>query len=143
MEDLSIAKERLKRKGLTLCIVKGEQILFETKCHGMAGFMRAIKELGEQLSRASIADKIVGKAVALLCLYAEIEAVYATVMSRKAKELFDENEVQAEWDELVENILSNCKPAACPFESLAAEINDPWEAYKKLKALHESLTQRR
>jgi hypothetical protein len=142
-EDLRVAKKSLERKGLTLCIVKGEQILFETKSHGMGGFLRAIEELGEGLDGASAADKIVGKAVALLSLYSGIGAIYASVMSKKAKELFEENGIQAEWDELVENILSECRPAACPFESLVAETCDPVEAYKKLKALHESLTQRR
>jgi thioredoxin 1 len=139
MEDLRAAKKRLRGKGFTLCIAKGEQILFETRAHGISGFLRAIEELGERLEGASAADKVVGKAVALLCLHAGIEAMYASVMSRRAKELFEENDVQAEWGELVDNILSNCEPAACPFESLAAKITDPAEAYKKLKALQESL----
>jgi hypothetical protein len=143
MEDLRIAKKRLRQKDLTLCIAKGEQILFETTSHGISGFLKAIEELGEGLKGASAADKIVGKAVAVLCLYAGIEGVYALVMSREAKELFEENAVHVEWDELVENILSNRKTATCPFERLAAETTDPAEAYKKLKALQDSLKQRR
>lgn len=143
MEDLRIAKKHLKEKGSTLTIVKGKQILFDTASHGISGFLRAIEELGERLNGASAADKIVGKAVAILCLPAGIEGVYASVMSREAKELFEENGIHAEWDELVGNILSNCKPATCPFEKLATEITDPSEAYKKLKALQDSLKQRR
>ncbi len=143
MEDLRIAKKHLKDEGSTLTIVKGKQILFDTASHGISGFLRAIEELGERLKGASAADKIVGKAVALLCLYAGIEGAYASVMSREAKELFEENGIHAEWGELVGNILSNCKPATCPFEKLATEITDPSEAYKKLKALHDSLKQRR
>lgn len=143
MEDLRIAKKHLKDEGSTLTIVKGKQILFDTASHGISGFLRAIEELGERLKGASAADKIVGKAVTLLCLYAGIEGAYASVMSREAKELFEENGIHAEWGELVGNILSNCKPATCPFEKLATEITDPSEAYKKLKALHDSLKQRR
>jgi uncharacterized linocin/CFP29 family protein len=143
MEDLRIAKKHLKEKGSTLTIVKGKQILFDTASHGISGFLRAIEELGERLNGASAADKIVGKTVAILCLPAGIEGVYASVMSREAKELFEENGIHAEWDELVGNILSNCKPATCPFEKLATEITDPSEAYKKLKALQDSLKQRR
>jgi hypothetical protein len=143
MEDLRIAKERLREKGLTLSIVKDKRILFETTSHGISGFLRAIEELVERLNGASAADKIVGKAVALLCLYARIDGVYASVMSREAKELFGENGVYAEWDELVGNIFASCKSATCPFERLATEIADPGEAYKKLKALQDSLKQRR
>jgi len=142
MEDLEIAKEHLKDEGTTLTIVKGKQIIFDTASHGISGFLKAIEELGEGLNGASAADKIVGKAVALLCFYAGIDGVYASVMSREAKKLFEESGIHAEWDELVGNILSNCKPATCPFEKLATEITDPSEAYKKLKALQDSLEQR-
>ena len=143
MEDLRIAKERLREKGLTLSIVKDKQTVFDTTSHGISGFLRAIEELGERLNGASAADKIVGKAVALLCLYAGIKGVYAMVMSIEAKELFEENVIHAEWNELVENVLSNSKSTTCPFERLAEEITDPSEAYKKLKALQDSLKQRR
>jgi hypothetical protein len=142
MEDLRIAKKRLGEEGLTLSIVKDEQVLFETASHGISGLLRAIQELGERLNGASVADKIVGKAIALLCLYARIEGVYGTVMSREAKKLFEENKVHAEWEELIGNILDNCKSATCPFERLTAGITDPEEAYKKLKALQDSLKQR-
>lgn len=142
LEDLRVAKNRLAEKGLTLCLVKDRQVLFETASHGISGFLIATEELGERLRGASAADKVVGKAVALMCLYTRIEAVYASVISRKARELFEQNAVRAEWNELVENILSNCKPTTCPFERLAAKINDPEEAYIKLKALQDSLKQR-
>lgn len=143
MEDLQIAKNRLSEKGLTLSIVKEKQILFETGSHGISGFLKAIEELGEGLNKASAADKVVGKAVALLCVWAGIDAVYASVMSRKARELFEENTVYAEWNELVETIVGNCMSTTCPFERLAARITDPAEAYKKIKALQDSLEQRR
>lgn len=141
MEDLRIAKRHLEEKGLTLSIVKNKHMLFETTSRGISGFLRAFEEVGERLDGASAADKIVGKAVALLCLQAGIERVYASVMSREAKELFEQNSIHAEWGELVGNILGNCKSATCPFEKLAAEITDPTEAYKKLKALQDSLEQ--
>ena len=143
MLDLDIAKRRLGEPGLTLCIVKDKHVLFETASHGISGFLRAIQELGERLNGASVADKIVGKAIALLCLYARIEDVYGSVMSVEAKKLFEENKVHAEWQELVGSILGDCKSATCPFEGLAAGITNPVEAYKKLKALQDSLKQRR
>jgi len=143
MEDLRIAKKRLKEKGLTLSIIKEKKILFETSSHGISGFLRAIKELGERLDKASAADKIIGKAVALLCLCAGIDRVYGSVMSREAQELFEESTVHAEWDELVDNIAGHFESETCIFEKLAAEITEPAEAYKKLKALHDSLEQRK
>ncbi|MGD0979058.1 MAG: DUF1893 domain-containing protein [Candidatus Bathyarchaeia archaeon] len=143
MGDLRIAKKRLGKEGLTLSIVKDGQVLFETASHGISGLLSAIQDLDERLNGASAADKIVGKAIALLCLYAKIEGVYGSVMTREAKKLFEENKVHAEWEELIRNILDNCRSATCPFDRLAAGITDPEEAYKKLKALQDSLKQRR
>jgi len=137
-----IAKKQLTEKGLTLSVVKDECVLFETASHGISGLLRAIQELGERLRGASVADKVVGRAIALLCLYAGVERVYGSVMSRAAKELFEENGVHAECGELIGSVLDECKSATCPFERLAAGISDPEEAYKKLKALQDSLKQR-
>lgn len=137
--DVECAKRRLVEKGLTLCVVKDGQVIFETFSRGISGFLRAIEELGEQLRGSSAADKVVGKAVALLCVYMEVKAVYGSVVSGKAKELFEEKKVKAEWNELVEDILSDCEPGTCPFERLASNIDDPAEAYIRLKALQGSL----
>lgn len=139
MEDMKYARDRLVEKGLALCFVKDEQVIFETSSRGISGFLRAIEEFDEQLRGASAADKVVGKAVALLCVYTGIRAVYASVVSRKAKELFEEKNVKVEWSELVEDILNDCEPGTCPFEKLASSIEDPAEAYIKLKALQDSL----
>jgi hypothetical protein len=143
LEDLRIAKRHLMEGGLTLSIVKDGCVLFETSSHGISGLLRAIQELDERLKGASVADTVVGRAIALLCFYAGVEGVYGSVMSRAAKELFEENGVHAEWEELIGSVLDECKSATCPFERLAAGISDPEEAYIKLKALHDSLKQRR
>jgi len=75
----------------------------------------------------------------LLCVYAKVEAVYATILSEKAKEVFEENAVYHEWDGLVKNILTANKARICPFEELATEISNPEDAYIRLKALQNSL----
>lgn len=139
MQDLEIAKKHLKEKNLTLSIVKNEETLFETKLHGISGFLAAIETLGNKLDGASVADRIVGKAIALLCVYARAKAVYAVTMSKEAKNVFEQHSIFHEWTNLVENILDVTKAKACPFESLAKEISNPKDAYIKLKTLQNSL----
>jgi len=141
--DLEIAKQLIEKEYLTLCIVKDEHVLFQTSSHGISGFLNAIHLLDGRLADASVADKVVGKAIALLCLYSKVRAVYGNVMSRGAKSLFEENMVRIEYDELVDSILGDCRSGKCPFEALADSISDPEEAYKKLKRLQDSLRQRR
>ncbi|MGB9683881.1 MAG: DUF1893 domain-containing protein [Candidatus Bathyarchaeales archaeon] len=136
-EDLEIAKRRLCTENLTLSIVKGSKVIFESKTHGIFSFLEAIERFGEGLKGASVADKVVGKAIALLCIYAGVKAVYAETLSRKAKPVFEKHKVHFEFGNLVEKILDASKKAMCPFEKAALKISKPEEAYRKFKALYE------
>jgi len=134
MEDLEIAKTGLSERHLTLCVVKGRRVVFEAKTHGVSGFMDAVEELKDRLDGASVADRVVGKAIALLCVFVNVKAVYATTISRAAKTLLERNAVYFEWDSLVENILGVDKTKTCPFEKLVDRTTDPAVAYRKLKS---------
>ncbi|MDI6691223.1 MAG: DUF1893 domain-containing protein [Candidatus Bathyarchaeota archaeon] len=139
-QDLTIAKNRLlKAKSLTLTIAKNREVIFEASSHGISGFLEAVEKLRDELKGASVADKVVGKAIALLCVYTSVKMVYAITLSKEAKAFFEKNGVYHEWDELVENILDFKKAEICPFEKLATKISNPKEAYKRLKALQNSL----
>ena len=138
MSDLDIAKSTLYQKELTLTIVKEGTVLFETGSHRISGFLGAIDEFGAELEGASVADRVVGKAIALLCVYAGVRCVYAEVLSRKAKAVLEENGVPCEWKELVDTILDVNRSDVCPFEKAAVDISDPEKAYAAFKALLQS-----
>jgi hypothetical protein len=141
MQDLEIAKRKLNEGGLTLSIAKQGRIIYETGYHGISGFLNAIEKLHGELEGASVADKVAGKAVAFLCIYSKIRAVYASTLSRRARAMFEENEVHTEWEELVENILDKDRTMICPFEDAARDVRSPPDAYRRFKALQESLKQ--
>jgi len=135
MQDLEIAKKTLHEKNLTLSIVKNAEVIFETASHGISGFLETIEKFGGKLEGASVADRVVGKAIALLCVYARVKAIYATTLSKNAKVMFEKHAVYHEWCNLVENILDIDMVKMCPFERLAKEISNPREVYEKLKTL--------
>ena len=138
MSDLDIAKSTLYTKNLTLTIVKNGKVFFETDSHRISGFLNAVDQFGVKLEGASLADRVAGKAIALLSVYAKIKEVYAEVLSKKAKTVFEENTIRHEWKTLVDNILDLNKTGTCPFEKAAADISDPTQAYHAFKALQES-----
>jgi len=138
MSDLDIAKSRLYGEKLTLIIVKNGEVLFETGSHRISGFLGAVEQLDAGLKGASVADRVAGKAIALLCVYAGIRHVYAEVLSRKAKAVFEEHGIPCEWKTLVDNILDVNRSGVCPFEKAATEISDPEKAYAAFKALLQS-----
>ncbi len=139
MNDLETAKTLLFQKQLTLAIVKNSETIFENRDHRISGFLNAIERFGEKLNGAAVADKVAGKAVALLCVYAGIRAVYVEVLGKKARDIFAQNGVSHEWKQLVDNILDDKKQDVCPFEKEAADLTDPKETYDKFKTLQQKL----
>ena len=139
MQDLEIAKNELYSKQLTLSIVKDNRVLFQTDSHRISGFIRAIDTLGKGLNGASVADRVAGKALALLCIYAGIREVYAEVLSKQAQALFQENKLSCQYGQLVDNVLDLNKTGVCPFEKAASEISDPKDSYSLFKALLEKM----
>jgi hypothetical protein len=139
MNDLETAKTQLRRRQLTLAIVKNGKTLYETQFHRISGFLNAIDQQGKNLEDASVADKVVGKAVALLCVYAEVKAVYAETLSTAGKTVLENNYIAIEWKELVDVILDDTKQDICPFEKEAANVSSPEETYVRFKALQQKM----
>jgi len=137
--ELGNCQKRLNEKSLTLSIVKNGKIIFETVSNGISGFLEAIEKFGDGLEGTSVADRVNGKAIALLCVYARVKAVYALILSKGAKSVYEKYAIHHKWKGLVENILDVKKAGICPFENLATEISNPKDAYSKLKALQNSL----
>lgn len=139
MQDLEIAKKRLYDNDLTLVIAKNGEVIFQTDSSRISGFIDAIEMFGAQLYGASVADRVAGKALALLCVYAGIRMVYAEVVSRKAETVFVANGMIFEFKDMVDNVLDMNKTSVCPFEKVAADISDPKDAYEAFKALLEKM----
>lgn len=111
---MEIARKRLNEKSLTLSIVKNAEVIFESVSHGITGFLEAIEKFGDELDGASVADRVAGKAIALLCVYAKVSAVYTMTLSKRAKAVFEKHGVHHELDRLVESILDISKAGICP-----------------------------
>jgi hypothetical protein len=133
MDDLQTAKQRLEQHHRSLVFVKDSEVLFETSMDGLAGFLKAIDELGFQLSGSAAADKIMGKAAALLSVHSRVEAVYAATMSRKGLEVLRAHSIRAKFGHLADRILNAQRSGCCPFEELVADTSDHEEAFRRIK----------
>ena len=133
MSDLEIAKQTLKKRKLTLAIAKNGKIIFQSDSHGITSFLEAIEQLGKEIEGAAVADKIVGKAAALLCAYSHVNAVFASTLSLKGKDTLERNSIKYEYELLVPKILNQTGRDMCPFEKFSLSLENPEEAYFKLK----------
>ena len=133
--DLEFAKLKLIEEDLSLVIVKNGKVIFETKKQGISGFLQAIEKLDKNLVAASAADKIVGVAAAMLCVYAGVNSVFALTISEEGIRVLEDNNIACLFEKKVSNILNRNKTDVCPFEKLAMDSGTVEEAYVKLKTL--------
>lgn len=82
---------------------------------------------------ALIADKIIGKAAALLLVLGKIKMVYGAVMSQTAIEVFENNKTSYQFGEKVPFISNRSNTGTCPLEQAVAEIDQPDKAYIAIK----------
>jgi hypothetical protein len=133
--DFKTAKNLLVNENLTLCIVKNGKDLFESRSHGVTSFLVAAQELKGNLEGACVADKVVGKAIAFLCIHFKIGAVFADTLSRPAKSILEKRSIHLEYNDLVRNILNADRTNLCRIERLVRNVQNPDEAYKMLTHL--------
>jgi hypothetical protein len=126
--------QRLQEANLTLAIAKSGRVLYEGSDHGIRSLVDAIERNGTALRGAALADSVVGRAAALLSVYAGIAEVYGTTMSEKAREVLAANSVKLEYSEMVPRITNRRGDDFCPFEKAVLDVHDPAEAFAKLKA---------
>jgi hypothetical protein len=136
--DLNLAKKRLTSNGLSLSVVKNGKVLFESKDHGVQSMIEAVQRCGSALYGGSVADRVIGKAAALLCLYSKTAAIYAGTMSENAAELLTQNQIPYRYDILVPRILNRSGSDMCPFEKAVLEVADAKVAFEILRSFDPS-----
>jgi UDP-3-O-acyl-N-acetylglucosamine deacetylase len=134
-QDLELAKQKLIKEDLSLVIVKNQKVVFDTKKRGINAFLQAIETLKQDFIDSSIADKIVGVAAAMLCVYCGVSAVYAQTISEAGIRVLENHNIVYNFEKNVSNILNRNRTGVCPFEKIAISSKNPMEAYEKLKDL--------
>ena len=84
MNDLEKAKELLVKEQLSLVIVNNGEIVYSSSDFGIKPMYTAVREYKHLLKGASVADKVIGRAAAMLLQYGEIKEVYTNLISKKA-----------------------------------------------------------
>lgn len=85
----------------------------------------------------SVADKIIGKASAMLLVLSGVKEVNCVVLSTAGKGILDKYGIAYHYDELVPYIINRKGDDMCPMEKTVKDINDLNEA---LKALNDKLS---
>lgn len=132
MTDIDIAKDLLIKESYSLVIYKDGKIITTSNERGLKPLMEALKEYKEELEGAVLADKIIGKAGALLAIYGGVKEIYAHTLSDCAKDILTKNEMKFESNRVVPYIINRDGSDKCPMEKLVENIESPEDAYKSI-----------
>ena len=125
--DLDLARALLiANRDATFVAVRGDEIHV---CHerGVKPLLKMIKE-GRSLRGFAVADKVVGKAPALLYAVLGPEAVFSPVMSWTGRAVLLASGIATSYDTLVRHIQNRAKTGQCPMDSSVTNVWEPYEA---------------
>ncbi|MBN1891233.1 MAG: DUF1893 domain-containing protein [Clostridiales bacterium] len=132
MDYLSRAVQKLEDSDATFVAVRGDwtHVSYD---RGIDPIMKLLGEKADSLRGAYVADKIIGKAAALLLCYAGIEKLYAKTISEYAIRVLRDENLPFEYGRAVPFIVNRSGDGMCPMEQLVLNISLPEEAYTVLK----------
>ncbi len=135
MEDVELARCLLENDKPNLVVVKEGQILYSSNEKGLRPFFQAVLDGEGALCNAAVADRIVGSAVAMLCLHAGIASVYAGIVSMEALAMLKGHGVTITGENVVPYIFNYDGTDLCRFEKLAQECRQPSDLFSALQSL--------
>lgn len=138
MTDLQIAKNNLE--GHSICLCRDGQCIFSDE-RGIAPMMSFVAG-GVNLAGYSVADKLVGKAVAMLFVKCGIKDIFAKKLSVDAKRWLSSRGITCEYEILVDKIINRAGTDICPMEQTVRDVDDVEEAYLLLKTKLQALNAR-
>ncbi len=122
--DTTFFRSRLKEH--TLIVYKEGKINF----YDERGIQPLLLRLNDGTFKgAFVADRIIGKAAALLHVYGQVKEVYTPVISKPAIAIYEKYGVKYTADNVIDNIRNRKNTGLCPMEIKVKEIDDPKQAY--------------
>ena len=119
--------------GYTCVITRDGQTLYASRESGIRPLLEILRQ-GIDVSGGDAADRIVGKAAALLYARMGVARVRAVVMSRSGLSVLESRGIPAQYQTLTDAIVNRRGDGSCPMEQAVADLDDPDRAYAALEA---------
>lgn len=137
MSNIERAKQLLITGNYT-CVLCKEQTVYTSTKNGISPILDFIDSKTD-LNNFSAADKIVGKAAAMLFIIAGVSEIYAEVMSNSAVEILKKYNIAFSYKVLTDKIINRKGNGICPMEETVAEINNMSAALYAIRQKREQL----
>lgn len=131
MTNLEKAKELRDEGGFT-CVLHKDGVTYTSTERGVVPLLKWLDE-GLEVKGFSAADKVVGKAAAMLFALLGVSEVHTYVMSEAALEELSHRGINGSCDILAKLIINRQGTGRCPMEETVMDIEDLSEAVAAIK----------
>ncbi|MDR1237591.1 MAG: DUF1893 domain-containing protein [Propionibacteriaceae bacterium] len=138
--DLAKARKLLDTGSHTGVLCRGDEIV-AWDSRGLRELVKLLKS-GKEFTGFSAADKVVGKAAALLYRAVGIDQLYAQLASDAGVATLSAANIPVQVGSQVANILNRDRDGLCPMELATADTDDPLEALARIENFLASLPTR-
>ena len=132
MRDVDRAATLLVSDGHTCVLCRGDAVL-TSDSRGVAPIIDWLSE-GVDMTGFSVADRVTGRAVALLYAACGLVQAYSVLASEPAIAVCTAHGIGIKADQLVPQIMNRDGDGPCPMELVVAGIDDPAQAAQLLEA---------
>lgn len=127
--------KRLIQAGEASCVVLRDGEIVKTAVgNGVKPILGLLENEPEALKDAVVADKVIGKAAAMLLTLAGAQYVHGEIMSESGRRFLESRGIGRSYGTSVEAIINRTGDDLCPLEKTVLDIEEPEEALPALKA---------
>lgn len=119
-----MAKKHMENNNLKMVVYKDGEVIAESTDRGIKPVYDVYMEQFEKLKGAFVADRITGKAAAMLLAQGEISGIYTDLISEPAVEIFDKKGINIQYMKRVPHILNRDKDGMCPIETISRNVGN-------------------
>lgn len=138
MRNETLKAKKILEKGGHSCVFVSENETFISDERGVKPLLGLLSDK-KDMSAFCAADKIVGRAAAFLYVLLGIKEVYAEVLSKKARPVFEKYGISVFAGTETEEIINRGKTGICPMEKAVENEENPEEARRKTEKTLENL----
>ena len=114
-------------------VVKNGVLLTGKRGGGIKIILETIDELGGDMQGSTVGSRSLGKASALLCVYAKVSGVYTPQATKKAIAVLIRANIPGRADKMIPFLKNKDGTDLSPFETMLMDVDSPEEAYNILK----------
>lgn len=132
MKDIALAKNLLNDEKKAIVIVKDGEVIFSSKDKGIKPVCAALNEFKDELQGSSVADKVIGKAAAMIYKHADIKELSTKLISERAVDVLKNTSIVYDYEKLVPYIKNRDQSGLCPIETLSLQTDNIDELLLKI-----------